>query len=143
MLCLWESTYAVDKNDRNRSSPSSLAPPRLPFRPPSLTPPTSPSALHIHSPFLDDPFRLRFEKLRFLEGYFYSEELKLGWLTVRVMRAEEMDETVGLLAEFLDSMLLRVTYLAVQQYLVKQYLIERRRTMPHKLPRVLQRKNKG
>ncbi|KAK4789385.1 hypothetical protein SAY86_020704 [Trapa natans] len=106
--------------------------------PPPLPPSTS-IAEETSVPFLDDPFRPRrfltndeFEKLRFLEGYSYTQELKSGRLIVRVMRAEEMDETVGLLAEsFADSMLLPETYLAVLRYLVKQYLIERRSVMPH------------
>ena len=38
------------------------------------------------------------EKLKFLEGFSYSQELESGVLWVRVMRAEEMDMTIALLA---------------------------------------------
>lgn len=102
-------------------------------------PPTSAAAADTSTPFLDDPFRPsrfltndEFEKLRFLEGYSYSQDLKSGHLTVRVMKSEEMDETVKLLAEsFADSMLLPAGYVSLLRFLVKQYLIERRSVMPH------------
>ncbi|KAK4778719.1 hypothetical protein SAY86_006247 [Trapa natans] len=77
------------------------------------------------APLLDDSFRPRrfltnddFEKIRFLEDYSSSSELKLGWLTIKVIRKKEMDEMVSLLVDsFMYSM-------------VKQYLIERRGRMP-------------
>ncbi|XWS63631.1 hypothetical protein CRYUN_Cryun06bG0117400 [Craigia yunnanensis] len=51
---------------------------------------------------------------------------------VRVMRTEEMDLTVGLLAlSFAESMFMSLGYEALLRFLVKQYLIERRAVMPH------------
>lgn len=51
---------------------------------------------------------------------------------VRVMKAEEMDSTVGLLSEsFAESMLLPKGYVSLLGFLVKQYLTERRALMPH------------
>lgn len=62
----------------------------------------------------------------------YYQELESGYLGVRVMRADEIDETVQLLAEsFAVSMLLPSGYVSVLGFLVKQYLIERRSAMPH------------
>lgn len=49
-----------------------------------------------------------------------------------MMRTEEMDDTVGVLAEsFVESMLLPSGYISLLRFLVKQYLIERRALMPH------------
>ncbi|OMO89891.1 hypothetical protein COLO4_19536 [Corchorus olitorius] len=89
--------------------------------------------------FLDDPFRgSRFlsneelEKLKALESFVYLQELESGSLCIRAMRTEEMDLTVGLLAEsFAESMLLPLGYEALLRFLVKQYMIERRAVMPH------------
>lgn len=86
-----------------------------------------------------DPFRIgRFlsndelEKLKFLENFVYFKELKSGSLWVRVMGEEEMDMTIGLLAEsFAESMVLPVGYVSVLKFLVKQYLVERKVQMPH------------
>lgn len=73
-----------------------------------------------------------FDKLRSLENFAYDRELRSGSLRVRVMRAEEMDATVRLLAEsFAESMLLPGGYVSLLRFLVKQYLIERRGVMPH------------
>ncbi|KAF8039950.1 hypothetical protein BT93_B2231 [Corymbia citriodora subsp. variegata] len=91
------------------------------------------------TPFLDDPYRAgrfltneEFDKLRSLESFAYDRELRSGSLRVRVMRAEEMDETVWLLAEsFAESMLLPGGYVSLLRFLVKQYMIERRSVMPH------------
>ncbi|XP_031402428.1 LOW QUALITY PROTEIN: uncharacterized protein LOC116211999 [Punica granatum] len=112
--------------------------PSFSHSPPSPPPPSTATA-DTSVPFLDDPFRPlkfltndEFEKLKFLESYSYFQELKSGHLTVRVMRAEEMDETVKLLAEsFADSMLLPPGYVPLLRFLVKKYLIERRSVMPH------------
>lgn len=87
----------------------------------------------------EDPFRTgRFlsneelEKLKFLENFRYGQELESGSLWVRVMRAEEMDAIVALLAEsFAESMHWPSGYLSLLRFLVKQYLIERRSLMPH------------
>ncbi|KAK4598206.1 hypothetical protein RGQ29_015614 [Quercus rubra] len=91
------------------------------------------------SSFLEDPFRTgRFlsneelEKLKLLEDFRYYQELESGSLWIRVMRAEEMDDTVALLAEsFAESMVWPSGYLSLLRFLVKQYLIERRALMPH------------
>ncbi|CDP00199.1 unnamed protein product [Coffea canephora] len=72
------------------------------------------------------------EKLQFLESYRYFQELKSGFLYIRMMDQEEMDMTVSLLSEtFAESMLLPKGYVRFLEYLVKQYLIERRTLMPH------------
>ncbi|XVE92482.1 hypothetical protein REPUB_Repub01dG0100900 [Reevesia pubescens] len=89
--------------------------------------------------FLDEPFTgSRFltneelEKLKALESFVYLHELESGSLWVRVMRTEEMDLTVGLLAlSFAESMFMSLGYEALLRFFVKQYLIERRAVMPH------------
>ncbi|KAF5741051.1 hypothetical protein HS088_TW10G00046 [Tripterygium wilfordii] len=89
--------------------------------------------------YLEDPLRTgRFlsnqelEKLKFLENFGYFQELTTGSMWVRVMMPEEMDGTVGLLAEsFVESMLLPAGYVSLLKFLVKQYLVERRAVMPH------------
>ncbi|XP_010551446.1 PREDICTED: uncharacterized protein LOC104822056 [Tarenaya hassleriana] len=89
--------------------------------------------------FLEDSFRTgRFlsneelEKLKTLEGFAYFQELESGSMWVRVMRPEDMDPTVKLLAEsFSESMLLPTGYESVLRFLVKQYLSEKRGVMPH------------
>ncbi|VVA92325.1 unnamed protein product [Arabis nemorensis] len=89
--------------------------------------------------FLEESFRTgRFlsneelEKLKALEGFAYFQELESGSMWVRVMRSEEMDSTVNLLAEsFGESMLLPSGYQSVLRFLVKQYLIERREVLPY------------
>ncbi|KAJ8758982.1 hypothetical protein K2173_003220 [Erythroxylum novogranatense] len=71
-------------------------------------------------------------KLKVLQDFRYYQELESGSMRVRVMRPEEMDVTVKLLAEsFAESMLLPVAYVSVLRFLVKQYLIERRDVLPH------------
>ena len=51
---------------------------------------------------------------------------------VRVMRDDELDMTVGLLAEsFVESMVMPKGYVKLLGILVKQYLVERRSLMPH------------
>ncbi|XVE75093.1 hypothetical protein DITRI_Ditri12bG0069200 [Diplodiscus trichospermus] len=89
--------------------------------------------------FLDDPFRgsrfltnAELEKLKALESFVYIQELESGSLWIRVMRTEEMDLTVGLLAlSFAESMFMSLGYEALLRFFVKQYLIERRAVMPH------------
>lgn len=72
------------------------------------------------------------EKLEALGKYRYFQELESGSLWVRVMREEEMDVTVWLLAEsFGESKLMPKGYVKLLAYLVKQYMIERRAMMPH------------
>ncbi|KDP21312.1 hypothetical protein JCGZ_21783 [Jatropha curcas] len=71
-------------------------------------------------------------KLETLQKFRYFQELESGFIWVRVMRQEEMDMTVKLLAEsFAESMLLPVGYVSLLRFLVKQYLIERRAALPH------------
>ncbi|MBA0756557.1 hypothetical protein Gogos_020589 [Gossypium gossypioides] len=89
--------------------------------------------------FLDESFRgsrvltnEELEKLKALESFVYLQELESGSLWVRVMRIEEMDMTVGLLAlSFAESMFMSLQYEALLKFFVKQYLIERRASMPH------------
>ncbi|GMI74959.1 GCN5-related N-acetyltransferase 5 [Hibiscus trionum] len=89
--------------------------------------------------FLDEPFRgnrvlsnEELEKLKALESFVYIQRLESGSLWVRVMRAEEMDLTVGLLAlSFAESMFMSLQYEALLRFFVKQYLMERRASMPH------------
>ncbi|KAL2546923.1 Acyl-CoA N-acyltransferase (NAT) superfamily protein [Forsythia ovata] len=72
------------------------------------------------------------EKLENLEKYNYHQELQSGLLLVRVMREEEMDMTVTLLAEsFAESMMMAKGYVKLLEFLVRNYLIERRAMMPH------------
>ncbi|XP_061987592.1 GCN5-related N-acetyltransferase 5, chloroplastic-like isoform X2 [Populus nigra] len=72
------------------------------------------------------------EKLNALQNFRYYQQLETGSMSVRLMKPEEMDITVKLLAEsFVESMLLPVGYVSLLRYLVKQYLIERRAAMPH------------
>ncbi|XP_057949933.1 GCN5-related N-acetyltransferase 5, chloroplastic [Malania oleifera] len=72
------------------------------------------------------------EKLQFLEDFEYFHELGCGSMWVRVMRAEEMDVTIALLAEsFAESMSLPLKYVPLLRFFVKKYLIERRALMPH------------
>ncbi|KAM3358761.1 hypothetical protein P3S68_021694 [Capsicum galapagoense] len=72
------------------------------------------------------------EKLESLEKYRYFQELEKGSLWIQVMKEEEMDVTVWLLAEsFAESMLMPKGYVKFLAYLVKQYMIERRAMMPH------------
>ncbi|KAF8399303.1 hypothetical protein HHK36_015168 [Tetracentron sinense] len=89
--------------------------------------------------YLNDPLRTgRFltaeevEKLQILEKFRYSHEFESGSLWVRVMRAEEMDTTAGLLSEsFAESMLLPLQYVHLLAFLVKQYMTERIALVPH------------
>ncbi|KAL0305034.1 UNVERIFIED_CONTAM: hypothetical protein Sangu_3056000 [Sesamum angustifolium] len=72
------------------------------------------------------------ENLEFLGNYSYHQELESGLLWVRLMREEEMDMTVTLLSEsFAESMMMATGYVKLLEFLVKNYLIERRAMMPH------------
>ncbi|KGN51828.1 uncharacterized protein LOC101210740 [Cucumis sativus] len=105
---------------------------------------TSSAPLHsspttLDSSLLDDPLRTgrfltndEFEKLKLLGDFGYFKELESGFIWVRVMRDDELDATVGLLAEsFAESMFWPSSYISLLRFLVKQYLIERRALMPH------------
>ncbi|KAM1719395.1 hypothetical protein ACFX12_021211 [Malus domestica] len=89
--------------------------------------------------FLEYPLRTckflsneELEQLKLLEGFRYYQELESESMWVRVMRPEELDITVGLLAEsFAESMLLPSAYVSVLAYLVKQYLFERMELVPN------------
>ncbi|KAB2624678.1 hypothetical protein D8674_016338 [Pyrus ussuriensis x Pyrus communis] len=91
------------------------------------------------SSFLEYPLRTgkflsseELEQLKRLEDFRYYQELESGSMWVRVMRPEELDITVGLLAEsFAESMLLPSGYVSVLGYLVKQYLFERMELLPN------------
>ncbi|KAK9008379.1 hypothetical protein V6N11_075277 [Hibiscus sabdariffa] len=80
--------------------------------------------------FLDESFRgsrvltnEELEKLKALESFVYPQQLESGSLWVRVMRTEEMDVTVGLLAlSFAESMFMSLQYEALLRFFVKQYL---------------------
>ncbi|KAI4339349.1 hypothetical protein MLD38_024302 [Melastoma candidum] len=73
-----------------------------------------------------------YSSLLFLHDFTYACPVKSGNLLVRAMRSEEIDETVGLLAEsFADSMVLPGGYLTLLRFLVRQYLLERRSALPH------------
>ncbi|XP_022151238.1 uncharacterized protein LOC111019212 [Momordica charantia] len=93
----------------------------------------------LNSSLLEDPLRTgrfltndEFEKLKLLGDFRYFQELESGSLSVRVMRDDELDATVGLLAEsFAESMLWPSGYISLLRFLVKQYLTERRALMPH------------
>ncbi|KZV45013.1 hypothetical protein F511_30357 [Dorcoceras hygrometricum] len=72
------------------------------------------------------------ECLELLGNYSYHQQLESGFLWVRVMREEEMDMTATLLSEsFAESMLIPNGYAKLLEFLVKNYLIERREMMPH------------
>ncbi|KAL8121194.1 GCN5-related N-acetyltransferase 5, chloroplastic-like [Apium graveolens] len=72
------------------------------------------------------------EKLQFLQDFSYFQELESGSMWVRVMRDDELDMIVGLLAEsFVESMVMPKGYVNLLGILVKQYLVERRSLMPH------------
>ncbi|PRQ41204.1 putative transcription regulator GNAT family [Rosa chinensis] len=100
----------------------------------SPSPPSVPSSSFLEAPLRTGRFLSNedLEKLKSLENFRYYQELESGSMWVRVMRSEEMDITVGLLAEsFAESMLLPSGYVALLGFLVKQYLMERRELMPH------------
>ncbi|KAJ6689441.1 hypothetical protein OIU85_005807 [Salix viminalis] len=127
------------------SSPS--PPPPSPPPPPSsttittttTTTSTETSSASTTYSYLEDSYKTgRFlsneeiEKLNALQDFRYHQQLETGSMCVRLMRLEEMDITVKLLAEsFVESMVLPVGYVSLLRYLVKQYLIERRAAMPH------------
>ncbi|XP_065860983.1 GCN5-related N-acetyltransferase 5, chloroplastic isoform X2 [Euphorbia lathyris] len=104
---------------------------------------TSPSTSEITSSDiysnLEESFRTRkfltneeLQKLNTLQNFKYDQQLDTGSLSIRVMRSEEIDVTVKLLAEsFAESMFLPVGYVSLLRFLVKQYLIERRGMMPY------------
>ncbi|GER32322.1 acyl-CoA N-acyltransferases-like protein [Striga asiatica] len=71
--------------------------------------------------------------LDLLSNYSYHQQLESGFLWVRVMRDEELDMTVTLLSEsFAESMMMATSgYQKLLEFLVKNYLLERRGMMPH------------
>nr|GMC88036.1 uncharacterized protein LOC109154830 [Ipomoea batatas]GMD95821.1 uncharacterized protein LOC109154830 [Ipomoea batatas] len=101
---------------------------------PLLSTPNSSSTTSLQNPLPTGRFLANedLDKLQFLENYSYFQELESGSLLVTVMRQEEMDMTVRLLAEsFAESMMISLGYLKLLEFFVKQYLIERRSLMPH------------
>ncbi|KAG8663309.1 uncharacterized protein LOC110610376 [Manihot esculenta] len=129
--------YRFNFKSYSSSSSSSPSPSSHPSSPSTTTTETT-SASATYSN-LEDSFKTsRFlsneelEKLQTLQNFRYYQELETGSMWVRVMRLEEMDITVKLLAEsFAESMLLPVGYVSLLRFLVKQYLVERRAAMPH------------
>ncbi|EPS65233.1 hypothetical protein M569_09546, partial [Genlisea aurea] len=72
------------------------------------------------------------EKLRRLENYSYHKEMESGFLWVRTMREEETEMTASLLAEcFAESMVMAASYVKLLKFLVTNYLMERRETLPN------------
>lgn len=72
------------------------------------------------------------DKFQILKNYGYVHEFEHGSLFVKVMEEDEMDITIGLLAEsFAESMMLPLRYVNVLGFLIKQYMIERRGLMPN------------
>ncbi|CAL5188933.1 unnamed protein product [Lathyrus oleraceus] len=72
------------------------------------------------------------DKLQFLSSFLYSQQLESGTVWVRVMRDNEVDPIVCLLADsFSESMMFPKGYINVLRFLVKRYLVERRSSMPH------------
>jgi len=70
--------------------------------------------------------------LQHLESFLYSQNTKSGSIWVRVMRDNEVDPIVCLLADaFAELMLFPKCYINVLRFLMKQYLIKRRMLMPH------------
>ncbi|KAL1550899.1 hypothetical protein AAHA92_18802 [Salvia divinorum] len=107
---------------------------------PSPSPsPSSSSSSSSSPPSLQNPFQTgRFltdddlEKLELLGNYSYHQQLESGLLWVRTMREEEMDLAVSLLSEsFAESMMMASGCVKLLEFLVKNYLIERREMMPH------------
>lgn len=70
--------------------------------------------------------------LQHLKSFLYSQNTKSGSILVRVMRDNEVDPIVCLLADaFAELMLFPKCYINVVRFLMKQYLIKRRTLMPH------------
>ncbi|XP_077237819.1 GCN5-related N-acetyltransferase 5, chloroplastic-like [Tasmannia lanceolata] len=72
------------------------------------------------------------QNLQILQDFRYSHKIKTGSLRVSVLRAEEIEIAVRLLAEsFAESMLVPHSYVNLLGFLVKQYVMERRALRPH------------
>ncbi|XP_020083568.1 uncharacterized protein LOC109706952 [Ananas comosus] len=72
------------------------------------------------------------ERLRVLEEFRYEHEFEHGSLLIRAMNESELDAAVELLAEsFSESMWAPPRYTQLLAFLVKQYVVERRRLVPH------------
>lgn len=100
----------------------------------SPAPSPSPFSSPLQNPLQNGRFLTNDEldKLELLGNYSYHQELESGLLWVRAMREEEMDLTVTLLSEsFAESMMMAGGYVKLLEFLVKNYLIERREMMPH------------
>uniref|UniRef100_A0A803Q125 Uncharacterized protein n=1 Tax=Cannabis sativa TaxID=3483 RepID=A0A803Q125_CANSA len=68
--------------------------------------------------------------LKFLDGFSYCQELESGVFCVRVIRVEEMDMTISLLAEsFVESMDMPSAYDTLLKFFIKQHLMERSGTV--------------
>ncbi|KAL3654113.1 hypothetical protein CASFOL_003794 [Castilleja foliolosa] len=114
------TNYYPNKNLSFSLSASSQSPPPSP---PSLQNPTHTGR------FLTTG---ELENLELLKNYSYHKELGSGLLWIRLMREEEMDIAVTLLSEsFAESMTMTSGYLKLLEFLVKNYMIERREKVPH------------
>uniref|UniRef100_A0A1D1XYC9 Threonine--tRNA ligase n=1 Tax=Anthurium amnicola TaxID=1678845 RepID=A0A1D1XYC9_9ARAE len=72
------------------------------------------------------------DKLHFLDGFRYAYEFPHGSLEVRLMSPEEVGATVKLLAEsFADSMWIPSRYIRFLEFLVEQYVLQKRAQLPH------------
>ncbi|KAL8035746.1 hypothetical protein ABFX02_12G116900 [Erythranthe guttata] len=100
----------------------------------SPSPPPPPPPPPLQTPLRTGRFLTNeeLEKLDLLGNYSYHHQLKTGLLWVRLMRDEEIDMTVTLLSEsFAESMMMAAGYVKLLEFLVKNYLIERRLLSPH------------
>ncbi|XP_072977455.1 GCN5-related N-acetyltransferase 5, chloroplastic [Typha angustifolia] len=92
-------------------------------------------------PFLD-PTTL--EQLKILGDFHQLHEFEHGSLEIRPMEDSELDNAVTLLAEsFIESMWLPDQYAQLLAILVNQYVVERRRLMPHMVVLVGLYKSRG
>ncbi|XAR48046.1 Peptide alpha-N-acetyltransferase [Bertholletia excelsa] len=107
--------YNLSLSFSTSPSSSSSSTPSFTLEDPSLT-----------GPILSDK---ELQRRQLLENFNYFQELKSGLMWVQVMKAEEMDTVVELLARsFVESMNLPISFL---RFMVKQYMIERRSLLPH------------
>ncbi|XP_072994771.1 GCN5-related N-acetyltransferase 5, chloroplastic [Typha latifolia] len=84
------------------------------------------------------------EQLKILGDFHQLHEFEHGSLEIRPMEDSELDSAVALLAEsFIESMWLPDQYVTLLAILVNQYVVERRRLMPHMVVLVGLYKSKG
>lgn len=72
------------------------------------------------------------DKLQILDGFRYAHELPHGSLEVRVMALAELRTTIELLAaSFSDALWIPARYVRVLEFLVEQYVVQKRAQRPH------------